>query len=236
MSGTKGLFLVLEGGDGSGKSSQIALLADFFKKAGRAAEAIHFPRLSAQPYGEIIADFLRGEFGGVGAVHPKLAALLYALDRGQAADALRTVLAGGAVVLADRYLFSNIAYQCAKIADAAERECLADWIEKLEYGGHCIPRPDLTLYLDVPPEFSRATLAASRAGADREYLKGGRDIHEASGTLQDNVREMFLSLAKTRTGEIGVVDCRDEHGGMADKATVHHRVVDALRYYGVISR
>ncbi len=232
----KGLFLVLEGGDGSGKSSQLRLLEEFFVKAGRKVEAIHFPRSDVKPYGPVIAEFLRGEFGGVGAVHPKLAALLYALDRAQAAAGLKAALAAGHVVVCDRYLFSNIAYQCAKAPDGEERARLADWIEALEYGSHGIPRPDLTLYLDVPPEFSRAALAKERGGNDRRYLKGGEDIHEASQTLQDGVREMFLRLAKTRSGEIGVVDCRDGHGGMADRNTVHSRVVDALRYYGVISR
>ncbi len=232
----KGLLLVLEGGDGSGKSSQRELLSEFFRKSGRVVEAIHFPRLAAQPYGDIIADFLRGGFGGVDAVHPKLAALLYALDRAQAARAMKAVLDGGAVIVADRYLFSNIAYQCAKVPPP-ERDGLADWIEKLEYHSHGIPRPDLTLYLDVPPDFARANLAKTRVGKDREYLRGGaRDIHEASADLQSSVRDIFLRLAKTRPGEIGVVDCRDVDGGMADKATVHSRIVDALRYYGVISR
>ena len=232
----KGLFLVLEGGDGSGKSSQIALLRDFFKKAGRKTATIHFPRLAVAPYGPLIAEFLRGEFGSVDNVHPKLAALIYALDRGQAAAQLRERLAAGEVILADRYLFSNIAYQCAKVADPAERQRLADWIEKLEYGSHAIPRPALTLYLDVPPEFSRAKLAEARSGPDRDYLQGARDIHEDSRELQDNVRAQFLHLAKTRSGEIGLVDCRAADAGMADKKTIHSRIVDALRYYGVIAR
>lgn len=231
----KGLFIVLEGGDGSGKSTQRQLLEEFFKKAGRHVDALHFPRLEAQPYGPVIAEFLRGEFGAVDAVHPKLAALVYALDRAQIAPVLRAAIDAGNVVIADRYLFSNIAYQCAKIQGSEERERLADWIEKLEYGSHGIPRPDLTLYLDVPPEFSRAALAGKRGGGDREYLKGGEDIHENSSALQDGVREIFHHLAQTRSGEIGLVDCRDG-GGMADKRVVHSRVIDALRYYGVISR
>lgn len=232
----KGLFLVLEGGDGSGKSSQIALLQEFFKKSGRKTSSIHFPRLAVKPYGPVIAEFLRGEFGSIDKVHPKLAALIYALDRGQAAEQLKEQLAAGEVILADRYLFSNIAYQCAKVPDEEDRRQLADWIEKLEYGSNGIPRPDLTLYLDVPPEFARANLTAARNGPDRDYLQGGRDIHEDSQELQDRVREQFLSLAKTRTGEIGLVDCRGADAGMADRKTIHSRIIDALRYYGVIAR
>ncbi len=232
----KGLFLVLEGGDGAGKSSQAAMLADFLRRAGRTVHTLHFPRLQAKPYGEMIASYLRGDYGGLDRVDPQLAALLYALDRREAAKDLRAVLDAGETLVADRYLFSNIAYQCARVAEPEKRRRLADWIEKLEYGHHAIPRPDLTLYLDAPLAFTLRNLSGERAGADRDYLKGGRDIHEDNKALQERVRGEFLGLAKARTGEIGVVDCRGDNGGMADKAVVHSRVVDALRYYGVIAR
>ena len=77
----RGLFLVLEGGDGAGKSSQLSLLAEFLQRSGRKVKPQHFPRLDVKPYGEIIAAYLRGEYGKLGQVHPRLAALLYALDR-----------------------------------------------------------------------------------------------------------------------------------------------------------
>ncbi len=152
----KGLFLAIEGGDGSGKSSQIALLEEFFRKCDRTVKAIHFPRVTAKPYGRMIAEFLRGEYGSVENVHPKLAALIYALDRQQAASQLKDAVAAGQVLIADRYIFSNIAYQCAKEPDVIKRIGLAEWIESLEYGYHGIPRPDLTLYLDVPPDLQSA--------------------------------------------------------------------------------
>lgn len=232
----KSLFLVLEGGDGSGKSSQIALLDAFFKKSSRKVRTVHFPRLDSKPYGVMVAEFLRGEYGPLESVHPKLAALVYALDRQQMAAELKDFLSTGGTLICDRYIFSNIAYQCAKLADPAGQDALSDWIEKLEYVSHGIPRPDLTLYLDVPPEFARANLQAARKGADRDYLAGGRDIHEADDGLQARVREQFRRLAKARTGEIGLVDCRGADGGIADRQTIHSRILDALRYYGVISR
>ncbi len=232
----KGVFLVIEGGDGSGKSSQIALLDEYCKKTDKKTKTIHFPRVTAKPYGQMIAEYLRGEYGAVDVVSPKLAALLYALDRQQAAAQLKDIIASGHTLIADRYIFSNIAYQCAKLTDERAKAELADWIETLEYGYHGIPRPDLTLYLDVPPEFSRANLKGGRHGADREYLRGQEDIHEADLGLQDRVRDEFLRLAKARTGEIGVVDCRGVDGGIADRKTIHSRIVDALRYYGVVAR
>lgn len=230
----RGMFLVLEGTDGAGKSSQLALLGEFFKKSGKAVETLHFPRLAEKPYGEMIAAFLRGEYGPVEAVHPRLAALLYALDRREAAPALKQRIESGGIVVADRYIFSNIAYQCAKLDDPAERGKLSDWIETLEYVHHGIPRPDLTLFLDAPLSFSLDNLSKAREGADRRYLAGGKDIHESSGDLQKKVRDMFLSLAKDRKTEIAVVDCRDMDGRMADKATIHSRIIDALRYHALI--
>ncbi|MCC8109594.1 MAG: dTMP kinase [Planctomycetes bacterium] len=236
MAAHKGVFLVLEGADGVGKSSQIVLLEAFYKKAGYRVKTVHFPRLDGQPYGELIGEYLRGDFGPAGAVHPKLAALLYALDRKEYAVDIHDAIAAGAVVLADRYLFSNIAYQCARTPDPEARAALADWIEKFEYGHNALPRPDLTLYLDVPREFARANLAGKRSGDDRAYLKGKADIHEADETLQDRVRDEFVKLTRERSGEIGLVDCRGEEGRIADRAAIHSRIIDALRYYGVIGR
>lgn len=229
----KGLFLAVEGGDGAGKSSQMALLKDSLQRAGKKVRGIHFPRIDAKPYGPMIAEYLRGDYGPLDAVHPKLSALLYAQDRGQAAPELKAALAAGETILADRYFFSNIAYQCAKIDDPEKREKLADWIERLEYANLGIPRPDLSLYLDVPPQFARAALSRDRNTPERSYLAGRRDIHETSEKLQQRVREEFLRIAKARPGEIGVVDCRNPDGGMADKKTVHSRILDALRYYGI---
>lgn len=224
----KGLFLVLEGGDGCGKSSQIQFLETAFKKNGRTVKTIHFPRLDVEPYGPIIAGFLRGEFGAFEQVHPKLTALLYALDRREAAGILNDLLAAGTVIIADRYLFSNIAYQCAKTDNPEERAALANWIETLEYGEHKIPRPDLTLYLDVPDSFSQANLAAARTGSERDYLQGKKDIHEASQTLQTRVKEEFLRLAQERPGKVVRVDCRAEDGGIAAREEIAKRIAETL--------
>ncbi|MCL2000016.1 MAG: dTMP kinase [Planctomycetes bacterium] len=231
----KGLFLALEGGDGAGKSSQAAMLADFLRRGKKTVHTLHFPRLAAKPYGEMIASYLRGDYGELNEVNPHLAALIYALDRREAAKDIQGVLSAGETLIADRYFFSNLAYQCARTANPEEKQRLADWIETLEYGHHAIPRPDITLYLDTPLSFSLRTLSENRSGNDRGYLKGGRDIHEDNRTLQERVRDEFLALARNRPREIRSVDCRDENGGMADKATILSRIIDALRHYRLLT-
>ena len=79
-------LFVIEGVDGAGKSTQIKLLRDFFSKKGYNCEYLHFPRTDAPFFGELVARFLRGEFGSLNDVDPYLVAMLYAGDRKDAAD------------------------------------------------------------------------------------------------------------------------------------------------------
>lgn len=228
----KGLFLALEGIDGAGKSSQISMLTEYFQKAGRQVRALHFPRTGEKPYGPMIASFLRGDYGKD--VHPQLAALLYALDRQLAAPGLKELLNQGNVIIADRYVHSNICYQCAKIDDPAERQKITNWIEELEYIQNGVPRPDLALFLDAPLDFALNNLTKQRGGQDRDYLNGKADIHEANTDLQKRVRQEFITYAEKNFSEMAVVDCAEMNGAMADPRTIHSRVLDRLRYYAII--
>ena len=107
-------LIVLEGLDGAGKSTQIDLLQQLLASRGLRYEYLHFPRFDAPIYGELIARFLRGELGAVDAVDPYVVALLYAGDRADAAPVIRRWLDEGKFVILDRYVYSNVAYQCAK--------------------------------------------------------------------------------------------------------------------------
>ena len=207
------MFIVLEGLDGAGKSTQIQKLRGMYLEQGIGSEYIHFPRFDAPVYGDLIARFLRGELGSVEQVDPYIVALLYAGDRCDAAPMIRRWLDEGKVVIADRYVWSNIGYQCAKIADAAERRRLRDWILELEFGYNNLPRPDVSLFLDVPFAFTERKLTETREGDDRTYLNGGKDIHESSLVLQQRVREVYLEAA-AECPELKVVSCGDEKGAM----------------------
>lgn len=119
------MFIVLEGLDGAGKSTQIRLLRDLLAERGVASEYVHFPRFDAPVYGELIARFLRGEFGGVNEVDPYLVALLFAGDRAEAGPMIRQWLSEGRAVILDRYVWSNVGFQCAKLPAGEARERLA---------------------------------------------------------------------------------------------------------------
>ena len=130
------------------------------------------------------------------------------------APVIRRWLDEGKFVILDRYVYSNVAYQCAKIGDAASRERLRDWIVDLEYDYHKIPQPDVSLFLDVPFGFTRRKLEEVREGDDRGYLHGKKDIHEASLTLQQRVREVYLGQAE-RDDRFRVVDCAGDDAAAA---------------------
>ncbi len=144
------MFIVLEGLDGAGKSTQFKLLRDELAKQGMECEYLHFPRFDAPLYGDLIARFLRGDLGSLESVNPYLVALLYAGDRADAAAQIRKWLAEDKIVVVDRYVYSNIGYQCAKIGSAEGRNELRKWILETEYKHFSIPRPDISLFLDVP--------------------------------------------------------------------------------------
>lgn len=222
------MFIVLEGLDGAGKSTQIKLLRQMMEQAGMECEYLHFPRFDAPVYGDMIARFLRGEFGSVEQVNPYLVALLYAGDRADAAKQIRAWMAEGKCVIVDRYVYSNVGYQCAKVGSAEERERLREWILRTEYEEFGIPRPTLSLFLDVPFGFTEAKLTAQREGADRDYLGGAQDIHEKSLELQRRVREVYLEAAR-REEDFEVVDCSTAEGTMASPEEIFARVAEHIK-------
>ena len=207
------MFIVLEGLDGAGKSTQIRMLRQLFADRGVESEYVHFPRFDSPVYDQLIARFLRGEFGGVQEVDPYLVALIFAGDRADAAPQIRQWLAEGKAVVLDRYVYSNVGFQCAKLPAGEERDRLADWIVNLEFGHNALPRPDLSLFLDVPFAFTERKLSEVREGDDRDYLQGGQDIHEASLQLQQDVRSVYLASA-AKDPSLRVVDCSDASGAM----------------------
>lgn len=218
---------MLEGLDGAGKSTQITKLREMFRAKGVESEYLHFPRFDAPVYGELIARFLRGDLGSVESVNPYLVALLYAGDRANAAAMIREWIAAGKVVIVDRYVYSNIGYQCAKIADSAERNTLREWILHTEFEEFGIPKPDLSLFLDVPFAFTERKLTEVREGEDRDYLQGGKDIHEASLDLQRRVREVYLESAALNE-DLKVVNCSTNEGGMASPDTIFERIMERV--------
>ena len=207
------MLVVLEGLDGAGKSTQVKKLRSYLEDLWGSLEYIHFPRYDAPVYGDLISRFLRGDFGNNEQVHPQLVALLFAEDRHGAAPQMKNTLNTGGHVLLDRYVYSNIAYQCAKLSDTKDAEDLRDWIFNTEYGNFALPKPDLNIFLDVPIDFVESKLRSNRNGSDRDYLDGGQDIHEADIQFQIRVRDIYRKQCEIDPKFIRI-DCSDEFGRM----------------------
>lgn len=206
-------LIAIEGADAVGKSTQVDLLADFLLaeavRLGVQLRQVHLPRLEGGRFSSLLRSFLAGDFGQSGEVDARLVALLFACDRFDVRSELQSWLLAGDIVLMDRYVASNVAYQCAKVSDLLVREQLREWIEGLEYEAFGLPRASVTLYFEAPLAFSLSQIAARRAGqsGSREW-----DVHESDVKLQIGVREVYSGMA-AREENFFTIRCGESFAG-----------------------
>lgn len=224
----KGKIITIEGLDGSGKSTQIDLLIERLNELGVKHKFIHFPMLNNGAYGKLIAEYLRGELGSLAHVHPKLVALLFAEDRNEHKALLNEWLEEGYLIVMDRYVNSNIAFQCAKTKEHNTKIELKKWILDFEFNHNHLPSPDLSLFLNVPFSHIEKSLNSTRTGADRAYLNGKKDIHEDSLELQRNVYDEYLTLLEEQTNFHGI-DCFGANANWLPKNEIHEAIFEKIQ-------
>lgn len=217
----RGKLIVIDGGDGSGKTTQSELLMEYLKTKGVAVKGFDFPRYYSSFHGEFAGRFLAGEFGSD--VSPYLASLAYALDRASAKEEMDTWLAHGGVIVSNRYATSNMAHQGARLPEDKRKEFL-DWIDELEYKVHKIPREDIVIYLHVPWEIG---MELTKKKGERAYLGDRKDILEADLHHRQASEDMYLSLAKKRKNWV-IVECVED-GNILPKETIHQKILSVLR-------
>ena len=178
-----GKLFVIEGVDGSGKATQSAKLFERLASDGRNPIKLTFPDYDSDS-SVIVKKYLAGDFGKHASdVTPKIASTFFAVDRYVSYKTKwEASYKNGDVIIADRYTTSNMIHQASKLDDLAEKEEFLDWLEDFEYNIYNLPRPDLTIFLDVPEEVG-AVLTKNRANkitgeqvldiheSDREYIK-----------------------------------------------------------------
>jgi len=211
----KGKLITLESCDAGGKSTQIKQITKYFDDNNIIYVHEHFPKYGHNEFSEVIAKFLRGEFGGIDDVDPYFVANIYAMDRYLYKPELLQKLEDNDVVLLDRYVFSNLAFQGAKYDDPKYDEYkstdIQNWINDFEFDFLELPYPDLTIFLDVPIEVVEDRLK-EREGEDRDYLNGKKDIHEADLNFQSKVRNIYKSLEHAKNYHI--INCTKENGDL----------------------
>jgi dTMP kinase len=218
----RGKFIVLEGIDGSGKRTQLDALAGEFSRRRTPFAQISFPNYKGF-YGKLVAQFLNGEFGSLVAVDPHFSALLYAGDRLESKPAIEAALDAGKIVLADRYVASNLAHQGARVAPEKRGNFLA-WLKQLEYEVHALPAEDLVIYLRVPVAEAHRLVGQKAA---RDYTKARRDLQEADRAHLQAASQVYDELA--RQANWMTIECYDTAAGaLRPPATIHLDILTAV--------
>jgi dTMP kinase len=191
MNKTHGKLIAVEGIDGSGKRTQVELLTNALRQRGYAVQQTGFPQYESW-FGKMVGQFLNGQFGDLESVDPRFAALLYAGDRLEAKPALDAALHNGEIVIADRYVASNLAHQGARCPREKREEFIA-WVRHLEYAIYGLPKEHLVIYLRVSPMQSQKMV---RLKAARDYTSATHDLLESNLLHLEGAAEVFDSLAK----------------------------------------
>ena len=188
-----GKLYVIEGVDGSGKAPQTELLYQALLAEGKPVRKVSFPDYDS-PSSSLIKMYLNGEFGtDPQSVNAFATSVFFAVDRfASFRKDWREFYENGGIIIADRYVTSNLVHQAGKISDAAEKERYIQWLSDLEYNIFGLPKPDRVIFLDMPPAYSL------KLRQQRNELKQGltADIHEADQTYLQNAYENAIGIAK----------------------------------------
>ena len=197
MKDKKGKFIIFEGLDGSGKSTQTKLLFKALKKSGFKAVKIDFPQYGKKSAG-LVEEYLAGKYGSAKEVGAKRASIFYACDRYDASFKIKKLLNKGVIVVSDRYVASNMGHQGGKIKDKNKRSEFFKWLYNLEYNFFGIPVPDIAFVLETSPQlaYKLSGKITDRLKKKRKELylgKKKRDLHEQD---IDHLKDALNSYAQ----------------------------------------
>jgi dTMP kinase len=212
----KGKLIVIEGSDGSGKTTQLNLLKSYLKQEKIPVETIDFPRYRDSFHGKTVEKYLKGEFGNVDSVSPYLISLAYSLDRAAAKGEMNKWLKEGKIILANRYATSNMAHQAAKLPEGKRGDFLK-WEYELEYKVNKIPKENLVIYLHVPVDTAKKLTKK----------RGIQDSHEKSHKIMSESEKMYERLS-SRFNHWVKIDCV-KGGILRSKEDIHKEVVKILK-------
>jgi len=221
-------LIVLEGVDGSGKTTQLHMLKEHLSKKGIPFAVFDFPQYGKTIGGELVGATLDGKFGHPANISPYLTALPYAIDRFQAGNDIKDALNQRKIVICNRYVGSNLAHQTGKLEQG--REEFIRWMMRLEYEIFKVPREDLTIFLDTPTETAKEMVGRKEK---REYTEKKRDLHESDLNHMKNANDLYRYLA-TVLPWWRQVKCADEAGQMLPPEEIHRQVLDTLRKESIL--
>lgn len=221
----KGYLIVIDGGNGSGKTTQTQLLVQYLKAHKVPAKYVDFPQYYNSFHGKTVARFLRGEFGKINEVSPYLASLAYAVDRASIKKEMEDFLHKGGFIIANRYATSSMAHQGAKFNEPKKREEFLKWLYELEYKVHRIPKENLVIYLHVP---WRIGMQLTKNKGNRNYLQGKKhDIEEKDMNNRIESENMYFRFARTNKHWV-MIECI-EHDKLLPPKVIHEKIIKILK-------
>ena len=223
----RGKLIVIDGTDGSGKATQVALLGKSLRASGYKVKVVDFPEYYSNFFGKFIGHCLSEQYFNFVQVHPKIASVLYAADRFESKGKIEKWLNEGYIVLANRYVSANQIHQGGKIKNAKKREAFIKWLDEMEYKVFEIPRPNLTIYLSLPIATVLRLIKERDDKGSRSYLKGKRDVHEKDKNFLQNSIKSALWLAKKQKNYIKV-DCAPK-GTLRTREDIHKEVYEKIK-------
>ena len=216
-----GKLIVIEGTDGSGKSTQFKLLTQRLKDNGKEFQQLVFPQYS-EPSSALIRMYLAGEFGSNPTdVNAYAASTFFAVDRYASYKKVwGKWYEEGGLVVSDRYTTSNAVHQASKESAEKQQEFLA-WLYELEYDHLGLPRPDLTIYLDVPTDFTEKMMRRREQDTNTHA-----DIHEQDSSYLATCRRTGKAAAEFYGWT--VINCV-ENGAMRSIEDIHEEIYRHVR-------
>ena len=217
----RGVFIALEGTDGTGKKTQTKLLVRRLKKKDYKVAEISFPQYGKSSAWQI-EQYLNGFFGKPNSIDPYFSSLLFAADRREAKPQIEQWLEEYDVVLSDRYAASNAGHQGGKISDPKKRKRFLEWLWTTEFGVNKIPMPNLNIVLHATPSASQKNILKK---ASRGYIKKGRrrDGHERDLAHLNRAAASYGWLIKQDPKRFRLINCM-KGAHLASPEKIHEKI------------
>ena len=220
----KGIFIAIDGIDGSGKATQTKLLIKRLKSGGYKVKELDFPQYGKKS-AALAEEYLNGEFGAAEEVGPYRASIFFACDRYAARKKILDWLKSGYIVIANRYVAANMGHQGGKIKKIFERQKYFRWLHNLEYKIFEIPQPDFNLILHVDAAVAQKLALRKKR---RSYLKRGKaDIHELDLKHLKNAEKIYIEISRT-IPKIKLIECMKK-GSLMSREDIHEIIWDNLK-------
>lgn len=210
-----GKLIVIEGLDGTGKTTQVEKLATALNNLGHKTLRVNFPAYG-KPSCSLVEMYLHGEFGASpDDVNPYAASTFYAVDRyASYMTGWKKPYEEGTIILSDRYISANVIYQSAKITDEADRKRFYTWLYEFEVGLMGIPRETATIALYAEPESLNNLILSRYKGEESK-----KDIHESNLEYLTRCYDTLLEASGILGWDATYIG--DTHGGILGLEEIH---------------